>query len=147
MGVLVVERECSASVAELWRVATDWPGHGRFFPLTTVHADPGQCSVGTRVTATTRVGPLRLRDPMVITSWEPPGERGECELQKEGRVLAGRTTLLVERTADGSRLRWSTDVGPAGRRTRRVLAPLSKITALPLYRHVVRGIVREAEHG
>jgi hypothetical protein len=145
MGALVVEQECSASVAKLWQIATDWERHGRFFPFTTMTVPDGAPAVGQRFEATTRLGPVRLRDPMVVTDWEPPGESGRCELRKVGTVLAGRTTLSVEPSAHGSRLRWSTDVGPANPLARRLLAPLARVTAAPLYRHVVRAIVREAE--
>lgn len=144
---VVVTRECGAPVHRLWEVATDWTAHGRFFPLTTVRVVTDGRRVGGRIEATTRLGPLRLLDPMIVTKWEPPGERGRCELRKVGRLLGGRTVLAVEPTAAGSRLHWSTDVGPASPLLRKVLAPLSRITSAPLYRHVVRGIVREAEHG
>lgn len=151
---VVVSRESTASVARLWQVATDWPGHGRFFPLTTVRADPAEADasgVGTQLHATTRLGPLRLHDPMVVTRWEPPGEppgeRGTCELRKVGRVLGGRTVLEVEPAGTGSRLRWTTDVGPAPEWLRRLVAPVAKVSAIPLYRRVVRGLVREAEDG
>jgi len=147
MGDLVVERESSASVAELWQVATDWDGHGRFFPGTSVHALSSEPAVGQRVSATTRIGPLRLHDAMLVTRWEPPGESGRCEVRKIGRVLGGRTVLEVEPVGSGARLRWTTDVGPAPRLPRRVLAPVSKLIAGPLYRRVVRGMVAEAEHG
>ena len=146
---VVISRESSAPVGRLWQVATDWPGHGRFFPLTTVRADPTEsvAGVGLRLHATTGFGPLRLHDRMVVTRWEPPGERGTCELRKVGRVLGGRAVLEVEPVGSGSLLRWTTDVGPAPERLRRLVAPVAKVSAIPLYRHVVRGMVREAEHG
>lgn len=147
MSEVTITGESAASVQRLWAVATDWPGHGRFFPLTTVRVVDGEPGVGLRVDATTRLGPLRLHDPMVVTRWSPPGERGSCELVKQGRVLAGHAELEVEPTATGSRLRWTTDVGPAQKLLRRVTAPVSRLFAIPLYRYVVRGIVREAEHG
>lgn len=151
MSDVVVTRESTAPVDRLWQVVTDWSGHGRFFPLTTVRADSAEAGsepgAGVRLYATTRFGPLRLNDPMVVTRWEPPGERGTCELRKVGRVLGGRTVLEVEPAGAGSRLRWTTDVGPAPERLRRLVAPVAKVSAIPLYRHVVRGMVREAEHG
>lgn len=144
---VVVARDSTASVARLWQVATDWPGHGRFFPWTTVRPDRPDPGIGQRLHATTRLGPVRLHDRMIVTRWEPPGERGACELRKVGRVLGGRALLEVESTGTGSRLRWTTDVGPASERLRRLVAPVAKVSAIPLYRHVVRGMVREAEHG
>lgn len=151
MADVVVTRDCSAPVSRLWQVVTDWPGHGRFFPLTTVRVAPGEHTgtdgVGLRLDATTRVGPLQLHDPMIVTRWDPPGESGRCELRKVGRLLGGRTILAVEPTETGSRLRWTTDVGPAPERLRRLVAPVARLTAIPLYRHVVRGMVREAEDG
>lgn len=146
MSDVVLVQESSASVARLWQVATDWPGHGRFFPLTTVRVDAGDPGVGLRLHATTHLGPLRLHDPMVVTRWCPPGERGSCELRKTGRILGGRTLLEVEPAGAGSRLRWTTDVGPAPHWVRRLAAPVAKVSAIPLYRHVVRAIAREAEH-
>lgn len=155
MSDVVVTRESTAPVDRLWQVVTDWPGHGRFFPLTTVRTDPVEAgtgsdqrsAVGVRLHATTRFGPMRFQDPMIVTRWDPPGERGSCELRKVGRVLGGRTVLEVEPSGNGSRLRWTTDVGPAPERLRRLVAPVAKVSAIPLYRHVVRGMVREAEHG
>lgn len=149
---VVVSRESTASVDRLWQVVTDWAGHGRFFPLTTVRADAGApddagSAVGLRLHATTRLGPLSLPDRMVVTRWEPPGERGTCELRKLGPVLGGRALLEVEPVGSGSRLRWTTDVGPASPWLRRLVAPVAKVSAIPLYRHVVRGMVRAAEHG
>ncbi|WP_446665116.1 SRPBCC family protein [Flexivirga sp. B27] len=144
---MVFAEGSSAPVARLWQVATDWSGHGRFFPLTTVQVDSSATGVGQRLHATTRLGPLHLDDPMVVTRWSPPGERGCVELTKLGRVLGGRARLDVEPVGSGSRLRWTTDVGPAPARLRRATAPLSRLAAIPLYRHVVRAIAREAEHG
>lgn len=143
---MVLTQESSAPVERLWQVATDWSGHGRFFPLTTVRVGPGGPGVGLRLHATTRLGPLRFQDPMVVTRWSPPGERGSVELSKLGRVLGGRAVLDVEPAGSGSRLRWTTDVGPAPLRLRRATAPVARLVAIPLYRHVVRAIVREAEH-
>lgn len=151
MSDVVVSRESTAPVARLWQVATDWVGHGRFFPFTTVlvgAAESGaDTGVGLRLHAATRFGPVCLHDPMIVTRWEPPGERGVCELRKTGRVLGGRALLEVEPAGTGSRLRWTTDVGPAPERLRRLVAPVAKVSAIPLYRHVVRGMIREAEHG
>lgn len=165
MSDVVISRESTASVPRLWQVATDWSGHGRFFPLTTVRAVAGAASdvagsadadaagsadgagVGARLHAVTRFGPLRLHDRMIVTRWEPPGERGVCELRKVGPVLGGRTVLEIEPAGAGSRLRWTTDVGPAPEWLRRLIAPVAKVSAIPLYRHVVRGMVREAERG
>lgn len=146
MSDVVLSQGSSASVERLWQVATDWSGHDRFFPLTTVHVDSGAPGVGLRLHATTRLGPLRLHDPMVVTEWSPPGERGRCEVAKRGRVLGGRAVLEVEPTGSGSTLRWTTDVGPAPERLRRAVAPVAKLVAIPLYRHVLRGMTREAEH-
>jgi len=147
MGDLVVEHACTAPVSEVWRVATDWNGHGRFFPATSVCTLSSEPAVGQRIRATTRLGPLWLHDPMVVTRWEPPGERGRCEVRKVGRVLGGRTVIEVAPAASGSVLRWTTDVGPAPRWLRRLIAPVAARVAAPLYRRVVRGIAREAEHG
>lgn len=152
MSDVVVTRESTAPVERLWQVVTDWPGHGRFFPLTTVRVEPGvtgsgAAAAGARLHATTRIGPVRLHDRMVVTRWEPPGERGSCELRKVGPMLGGRALLEVEPSGSGSRLRWTTDVGPAPERLRRLVAPVAKVSAIPLYRHVVRGMVREAERG
>ena len=146
MSDVVLEQQSSASVDRLWQVATDWAGHGRFFPLTTVRVEAGSPGIGQRLHATTRLGPLRLHDPMVVTRWSPPGERGRCELRKDGQVLGGRTVLEVEPAGSGATLRWTTDVGPAPARLRRALAPVSRLAAIPLYRHVLRGMTREAEH-
>lgn len=146
MGDLVVERASSASVAELWRVATDWDGHGRFFPGTSVRALTPESAVGQRVSAITRIGPLRLHDEMRVTRWEPPGASGRCEVRKVGRVIGGRTVIEVEPVGSGSLLRWTTDVGPAPRLAHRLLSPVSKLIAAPLYRRVVGGMVAEAGH-
>jgi hypothetical protein len=151
MSDVVVARESTAPVDRLWQVVTDWAGHARFFPLTTVRVesaeDGSDAALGVRLQATTRFGPVHFQDPMIVTRWDPPGERGRCELRKVGRVLGGRTVLEVEPVGNGSRLRWTTDVGPAPERLRRLVGPVAKVSAIPLYRHVVRGMVREAERG
>lgn len=144
---MVVQHDSAVSVGQLWHVATDWNGHGRFFPATSVRVLSCEAAVGQRVCATTRLGPLRVHDPMVVTRWEPPGHSGRCEVRKVGRVLGGRTVLEVEPAGSGSLLRWTTDVGPAQPWLRRLVAPVSKLLAAPLYRRIVREIVREAEHG
>lgn len=147
LGRVQVTADSDASVGRLWAVATDWAGHGRFFPLTTVAAQDAPDGVGRELDAVTALGPVRLADPMVLTEWQPPGERGRFAIRKVGSVLGGTATVEVTPTATGARISWTTDVGPAPRALRRLIGPINAVAARPLYQRVVRGMAREAERG
>jgi len=95
---------------EAWRRITAWPRHAGAVPLTRIRVlTPGPTAVGTRFTARSGVGPLRLDDTMEVTVWRPPadGEGGLCRLEKRGRVILGWAEIEVRPGPGGrSRVEW-----------------------------------------
>ena len=122
-GVTLVRR-CPADAATLFRVVADVAHHDAYIPLTTTVTDPGPPQVGWRFVATTRLGPLRLADPMVVTTWSPPADSrspGAFAIAKTGRVLAGWARAEVRPLPDGgSEVTWAERIRPASPRLARL---------------------------
>jgi Polyketide cyclase / dehydrase and lipid transport len=148
---VVVAVDVAAPVGPTWDAITDWPGHGRFAPLTTVRVTtPSATGAGTRFVARTALGPMGFDDPMEVVEWSPPagGSAGHCVVHKHGRLVLGTARIDVTPRPDGaSRLSWTYDVEVAPVRLTRPFAPLVAFaTRLGLGR-VLRTVARDVERG
>jgi hypothetical protein len=129
-----------------WQLATDWPAHGRWIPLTVVSIDPDSPStsgLGTRFTGRTAVGPLGFDDPMTVTQWQPPadGAPGRCRIVKRGRWLTGWAEIEVLPTGDGCRLVWTEDITP--RWTPKAADPVVSRIGTALFDRTIRQLATE----
>lgn len=147
MAVIRMTRDTTASADAVWAVASDWSRHGDYFPLTHMSVADEPAGVGQHFTATSRLGPLAMPDPMVVTAWDPPrdGGPGSFAIRKLGKVLAGTVAFTVTPTPTGSQLTWVTDVRPAPAPLAAVSRPVSRPISRALYAGVLRKIVAAAE--
>lgn len=125
----------AASVTAVWDAVTDWPAQSRWMLGTRVRVTSGTGRrVGDALEAVTGFGRLGVRDPMVLTTWQPPQR---CVVRHTGRVVRGDGILEVLPVgADHSRLVW----------TERLLLPNSAAAnaAWPLTRPVLLAGVRHS---
>lgn len=147
MSVIRMIRTTTASVDAVWTVASDWSRHGDYFPLTQMSVTDEPPGVGQHFTAVSKLGPLAMPDPMVVTAWSPPddGGPGSYAIRKLGKVLAGTVELTVTATRSGSELTWVTDVQPAPTALATISKPFSRPISRALYAGVLKKIVAAAE--
>lgn len=141
MSVTTMKRSTTASVEAVWTVASDWSRHGDYFPLTHMSIADEPAGVGQHFTAISKLGPLAMPDPMVVTQWSPPhGDGpGSFAIRKLGKVLAGTVDFTVTATPTGSEITWVTDVSPAPT----ILATLSKPVSRPISRSLYAGVLKK----
>jgi hypothetical protein len=105
--------DVAAPVERVWSRITDWPGHGRWIPLTVVRVTSERADgVGATFVGHTGLGPLGFDDPMEIVEWTPPvpGRPGYCRVEKRGRVVLGWASFAVDARPSGSHVTWTEDV-------------------------------------
>lgn len=103
MAELVARIEVDAPVEQTWAAVTDWDRQGEWMLATTVRA--GRRDGEANLVAATGWRRLAVRDPMVITAWEPPQR---CEVRHTGRLVRGSGAFEVRPLADGrSEFVWS----------------------------------------
>jgi Polyketide cyclase / dehydrase and lipid transport len=140
--------DIGAPVDRVWERITDWPGHGRWIPLTTVRVTSDRADgVGATFVGRTGVGPLAFDDPMEIVEWTPPtgATPGHCRIRKLGRVVLGEAWLDVNAHAGGSTVRWTEDVQLAPVRLTRPADRLISFGGRVGFDRVLRGLARELE--
>jgi hypothetical protein len=92
-AVLRADATVGVSAGQVWDVLVDWPRQSDWIPLTRVRTVAGDSrGVGGRIEAWTGVGRTGFRDPMIITSWEPPRR---CEVLHTGLVVRGEAGFEV----------------------------------------------------
>ncbi|WP_392542942.1 SRPBCC family protein [Oryzobacter telluris] len=126
-----------------WAAVTDLAEHTRHVPLTDVEVPEGGLRLGAEVVATTRLGPLRFADRMLVTALEP-GTR--LRLVKTGRFLHGWADIEVtgDPAAPGaSRVEWTEELWLPG--LRRLTRPLGDRLGPVLFGRVVEGLLHRAE--
>jgi hypothetical protein len=118
-------------------------------PLTTMRLDAETPRPGWGFAARSALGPVGFTDPMLVTAWEPPGERdgGRFRVVKTGRVLGGRVDVRVAPRPTGSRIEWRQDLvvrflPPVLRPT---VNPLVRVLGERLYGRALDAIVAEAD--
>ncbi|XVX21246.1 SRPBCC family protein [Actinomycetota bacterium] len=123
----VVRRTVPVPPESAWARLTTLSAHEAGAPFTTMQGEP-TLGPGSRFSAVTRLGPVRLDDPMAVTRWSPPeaGRPGELVIDKTGRVLHGRAHITVRAAAGGTEVQWREAIWPA----RQVPAWLRPLVAL-----------------
>jgi hypothetical protein len=107
--------EVAAPVADVWTKLVDWSTHGEWMLLTRVEpTTPETAGLGAGIVGVTGIGPLAMRDTMVVTSWQPPpADPARCGVTHTGRVVRGSAAFEVEMIdATHSRVIWSEWVRP-----------------------------------
>jgi carbon monoxide dehydrogenase subunit G len=148
MGTFAIERVVAVPTQQVWAVITDWAGHARWIPLTTMRVDQGPTAVGFSFTGLTGIGRLRFADVMRITVWSPPSEAGpgEFRLVKVGRLLAGWAEVSVQPLQDGeqTRLVWRENIVIRPTFLGRLLAPLADRINKAMFTRVIADMAAEA---
>ncbi|MEY3310422.1 MAG: hypothetical protein RL107_558 [Actinomycetota bacterium] len=99
-------------ITHVWERLTDWGSHSAWIPNTVVDVTTQTNGVGTEFVGVTRIGPLRLDDPMTVSESHPP-KRGEasCMVTKTGLVLGGTAGFTLRALGDSTtRLDWFEDI-------------------------------------
>ena len=129
----------------VWELITDWEHQGDWMLEATDFEVVGdrRVGVGVEAKATVRVGPIRTRDRVRVSMWEPPRI---LVIDHLGWVKgAGEIQMVPIR--EGTRLRWRETLfaphllGPFGRLGLRLFAPKMKATFQRDLR-VLRSLVR-----
>ena len=131
---VVVERTIARPLAEVWASVSDVAAHR--LPLTTVHTDPGPPGVGWRFSGVTALGPLHMRDDMIVTRWLPPGSpessgssgsamSAQYAVVKVGRVLGGWAEVTLSEPRPGwTQVQWREEIVPHPHALGRLARPL-----------------------
>jgi len=95
---LVVAVEVAAPADAVWAKLVDWPTHGEWMLLTRVEtASQEVAGVGAGIIGITGIGPITMRDTMVVTAWSPPpANPARCGVDHTGRVVRGSAAFEVE---------------------------------------------------
>lgn len=142
MTSVTVRAHSTADPARLWRAASEFARHSAYFPFTRVTVTSGVGNqVGDTIVGTTRIGPITLADPMIITTYDAP--HGYA-VRKTGSVLTGEVQVQVRPDGDGSEVVWTADVVPAWRWAR-IAGPVNTLVSRAVYQHAVSAMARTAE--
>ena len=166
MTAFSLHRTSPASPAQVWDVLTDFAGHERFIPMTTMRVDPGEPRVGWGWAGVSGIGPVGFADAMVLTRWEPPtahgataegptavtagpgrGEAaaGRFAMLKVGRVLDGWADVRVEPApGGGATVTWTEDISLRPRPLRRLSQPLVDRAARAMFASALDAMLEEA---
>jgi carbon monoxide dehydrogenase subunit G len=105
MAELSVSVDVLASVDRVWAALTDWDRQGEWMLGTRVRGTVGDGrGVGGQIEAVTGIGPLRIRDKMRVTRWEPPHV---CLVVHYGRLVRGTGGFVVREHPAGATVVWS----------------------------------------
>lgn len=99
-------------ITHVWERLTDWGSHSAWIPHTVVDVTTQTNGVGTEFIGVTRIGPIRLDDPMTVSESRPP-KRGaaSCMVTKTGLVLGGTAGFTLTALGDSTtRLDWFEDI-------------------------------------
>jgi len=130
MPQITLTRETPLSAAEAWSRITDWPRHGAFVPLTTVHVHDR------RIVARTGLGPVAFDDIMDITAWDPPHH---CRLEKRGRLVQGWAEVTIEEAGATTRVTWVEELHI--RSLPRLFDPLVRKSAERMFSKLLDGLL------
>ena len=151
MTAFSLHRTSPASPSQVWDVLTDFAGHEKWIPMTTMRVDPGEPRVGWGWAGVSGLGPLGFADAMVLTRWEPPAGDGEQQgsgrfsMVKVGRVLDGWADVRVEPApGGGTAVTWAEDISLRPRPVRRLSQPLVDRAARAMFGSALDAMLREA---
>jgi carbon monoxide dehydrogenase subunit G len=99
-------------IDHVWDRLTDWQSHTAWIPNTVVTVTKGTNGIGTEFVGITRIGPLRLDDPMTVSEFQTPrAGRASCTIIKTGSVLGGTAGFVLTAVDDSTtRLDWFEDI-------------------------------------
>jgi carbon monoxide dehydrogenase subunit G len=99
-------------IDHVWARLTDWESHSAWIPNTIVTVTTQTSGLGTEFVGITRIGPIRLDDPMTVSEFQAPSNgRASCVVTKTGPVLGGTAGFeLTSTDASTTRLDWFEDV-------------------------------------
>jgi hypothetical protein len=88
----------------------DWETHGDWMLSTVVHRTTESADgVDTGIVGITSLGPIRIRDAMTLSQWQPPpASPARCVVEHTGKLIRGAGAFEVEELGpDRSRVVWS----------------------------------------
>jgi carbon monoxide dehydrogenase subunit G len=99
-------------IDHVWDRLTDWQSHSAWIPNTVVTITKQTGGLGTEFVGITRLGPLRLDDPMTVSEFQAPkAGRASCTIIKTGSVLGGTAGFVLAAVDDfTTRLDWFEDI-------------------------------------
>ena len=99
-------------IDHVWDRLTDWTSHSAWIPNTVVTISKETKGLGTEFVGITRIGPLRLDDPMTVSEYQTPkAGRASCTIIKTGSVLGGTAGFVLTALDDSTtRLDWFEDI-------------------------------------
>jgi carbon monoxide dehydrogenase subunit G len=99
-------------IDHVWDRLTDWQSHSAWIPNTVVTITKQTGGLGTEFVGITRLGPLRLDDPMTVSEFQTPrAGRASCTIIKTGSVLGGTAGFVLTAVDDSTtRLDWFEDI-------------------------------------
>lgn len=146
MAVVTVERSVGRPIERVWSLVTDVAALR--LPLTHVESDPGPAGVGWRFTGISGVGPVVLRDPMVVTRWVPPEpsrDTAEYAVVKTGRILDGWAEVTLTRAgASWTGLCWREEILLRPRALGVPLAGITGVAVRAMFERAVDDLVARA---
>jgi hypothetical protein len=107
-----IHLELPHPIGHVWGRLTDWHSHSAWIPNTVVTVTKGTKGLGTEFVGITRIGPLRLDDPMTVTEFQAPTSgRACCVVTKTGAMLGGTAGFTLSSVdASTTRLDWFEDI-------------------------------------
>ena len=146
MPVVTVERHIGRPVERVWELASDFAALR--LPLTHVNKGAGPPGIGWRFVGVSGVGPVAVRDSMLVTRWRPPAPgspSAEYAVVKTGWVLGGWAEVtLTELGPTLTRLLWREEIVLRPRAIGAALAGLTDIAVRAMFERAVDELVQRA---
>jgi carbon monoxide dehydrogenase subunit G len=99
-------------IDHVWEQLTNWAAHSAWIPNTVVTITKQTGGLGTEFVGITRIGPIRLDDPMTVSEFQTPrAGHASCTIIKTGSVLGGTAGFVLTAVDDSTtRLDWFEDI-------------------------------------
>ncbi len=139
--------ETPLSPEQAWRAVTEWTAHTRHVPFTSVVVTRDVGGLGDEFMAVTRLGPLLLEDPMVVTGWVPASadEPGTCEITKTGKRVLGGARITVAPHPGGAVVDWHEEITLTPSPVEIISRPGVGIAGRFVFGRAVRRLLADAE--
>lgn len=147
MSSIGVRVDTALTPEQAWRAVTEWSAHSRHVPFTRVVVTRDAGGLGDEFVATTRIGPLVVDDPMVVTGWVPvvDGSTGTCAITKTGRRVLGGARITVTAHPGGAHVEWNEQITLAPAALGAISGPGVGAAGRLLFGRAVRGLIADAE--